>query len=269
MSNPSSLLRGVSSEIVKATTLRAWWIGSGLVLLLTFYYAASNANLFAELMASEQNGYFTDFDGSLTSVPQAVRESLLASPYQSSALLLPLLTTFIAGTEYGTNQIVQSRLITPNPRQLLLQKFLASSLLCVLVVAVAFLLSFVTLKAMLPSVAAELLTGGLTLRVFAVVVAFALTMNLVAEAFTASFRRTIPALLMVLLLLLLALSGVLGLINPVLANVIPMIGAKTLLFGYEADSNAFSTAQGVALLAVWATASLALWFHAYRGRRDL
>lgn len=267
--NFSCLSFGVKAEISKAVTLRSWWIGLTLVLLLTFYFSFANAQLLSELLAGNQGEFFRDFDGKTMSVKKSIREALLASPYQSAALIVPLLTTFIAGSEYRTNQIITSRLVVPSPMKLLVYKAISSSLLCTAVVFLSFIASAVALWLLIPGEHKHFLFSGMSIDVLLRVLFYALVMNLVAESLTATFRQGIPALFTVLMMLVFALGGVLGYIHPWLNNLLPMIGAKTLLFGYPDSEYSFSSFQGALLLLLWGCVAIALWMFAYRKGRDL
>lgn len=263
----ATLGHAVGAEVLKTFTLRAWRVGVVIITALTFYFAYINAELFAELAATSDGEYFTDFDGSRTLIAHAVRESILAAPYQAAALIIPVLTTFVAGAEFTNNQHVLTRLAIPSRVRLLAAKALASSVICTVVVVASFGASLVALALLLPPELRSMVMSPVAAEVLGAVLLYALVMNLVAEALTALFRSTVPALLVVVGLLVLALSGALTAIAPALGNLIPLIGAQTLLFGYQLSAMALSALQGALLLTIWAVCALAVWAFALSAKR--
>lgn len=262
------LLAAVKAELTKALTLRSWWIGVAVLLALNIYFAQMNASLLVELSATMDNGYFIDFDGRRESFERAVTDSILASPYQSAAMFLPLVIAIVVGHEYREHQILLSVTAVPNRSRLVIAKICAVVLLTSTVVLIAFISSDVILLLLLPDPAPSIITSGAGILIAGKILLYAITMCLVAGALTTIFRNTIPALVVIVLILLLSLSGALGALAPGLDNILPMIGAKTLLFGYANDSDSFTAGQGMFLLAVWLISAVTAWLAVFR-KRDL
>ena len=93
-----------------------------------------------------------------------------------------------------------------------------------------FLLNALLLKFMLVSKLQSILSIGLMLDVFIRIVAFTITLNLLSLLLVKITKRSIPSLIVIVLLLVFSLSGILRAISPILDNLLPLIGAKSFAF---------------------------------------
>src|SRR5699024_9271972 len=146
----SVFTRALVAEFTKITTLRSWWIGVTVVLVLTVYFAHMGASLLVELLDTLDDGSFTDLDGSRVPLEEGVLDTVLSSPYQSVALFLPLVIANAVGQEYRGGQISTSVTAVPSRLRLIAAKLVTVSVLSVLVCASVYALSNVVLLLMLP-----------------------------------------------------------------------------------------------------------------------
>lgn len=258
----------VRAELFKTLTLRSWWVGVALIMALNIYFAHMGASLLAELSTTLRDGHFIAFDGQHTSYERAAMDTILASPYQSVALFLPLLVAATSGHEYRTHQVLTSAAAVPVRLRLVGAKVLSTVLWSSVVTLVAFTASDIVLLLFLPGPAIPIVLSMSGFLVGAKVVVYAVLMALFADALTHIFRSSLPALVCVVLLLVLALTGALEAIASGLGNVLPMIGAQTFLFGYPRNEMSLTGGQGVALLIGWAAVAVSVWAIIFR-RRDL
>jgi len=258
----------VRAELTKTTTLRSWWIGVAVIMALNIYFAQMSASLLAELSATLENGFYLDFVGQQAPYERGVTDTILSSPYQSAALFLPLLVAAASGNEYRTRQILTSVAAVPSRLCLVGAKIVSTVLLSGAVVVAMFVVSDIILLLLLPDPAVPIVLSGPGILVGAKVLLYAVLMALFAEALTAIFRNTLAALGCIVLILVLAFSQVLDAIVPGLNNVLPMIGAKTFLFGYPDSPTSLTGGQGVILLVAWAAVAVIAWAVVFR-QRDL
>ncbi len=261
-------IAALRSELIKALTLRTWWLGVGVILVLNLYFAQMNADLLSELALTLDDGWFLAFDGSVTPFDQAVTDSVLSSPYQSAALFVPLLVAAACGQEYRSGQMQLSALAVPDRTRLAAAKIAVTALLGAAVTLVAFVLSDVVLVLLLPPEGRAVVLSGAGMLVAAKVVLYAVVVSVVAGALTTVFRSTMPALITIVGVLVLALSGLLRALAPPLHNLLPMIAAKTFLFGYRSEPGEPSATAGVVTLLGWFVIAVVAWVVVTR-RRDV
>jgi hypothetical protein len=77
-----------------------------------------------------------------------------------------------------------------------------------------------------------------------------------------------PALITIVAVLVLALSGLLRATVPPAHDLLPMIAAKTFLFGYVSEPGDPSASIGVAVLLGWLGVATVAWLLVFR-RRDI
>lgn len=100
---------------------------------------------------------------------------------------------------------------------------------------------------MLVSKLQSILSIGLMLDVFTRIVAFTITLNLLSLLLVKITKRSIPSLIVIVLLLVFSLSGILKAISPILDNLLPLIGAKSFAFG-RIEANQTTQLYGAILL---------------------
>lgn len=254
------LAHAVRAELTKALTLRSWWVGVGVVLALTVYFAYINASLLVETAAATwDTGVFRDIDGTSVPVARAVGDAILASPYQSAAFFLPLLIAMMAGQEYRNQQFFLTVAAVPDRRVLFAAKIAAVALLAVGVTIMTSLVNAAVLLALLPSDGDAMVLSATSLEVFAKVALYAVTIGVFAAALTSIVRSTLWALVASVVLYGLTASQLLEAVSPVLHHASPMIGAQTFLFGYAVDPDAPGTAAGVVILLGWLVVAASVW----------
>ena len=256
----------VGSELTKIWTLRSWWIGVAVVLALSAYFAQLEAELAKEQIHTLHGGFIEDFLGQQVPFDRSVRDAILGSPYQSAALFLPLLVAMASGQEYQGRQILLSATAVPRRMRLAVAKMLALVLSGSLVTIAAFAVSDGLLLLLMPSPAHSVVLSASGLFILVKVLFYAVTMTLVAGALTTLFRSTIPALVVVVGMLILTLMGIMKAFLPALHQMLPMAGAKTMLFGYSVDAGSLDAGGGVILLLGWIGASVAAWLLVFRTR---
>ncbi|RMI14061.1 hypothetical protein [Cellulomonas triticagri] len=254
------------AELTKALTLRSLWIGAGVILALNVYFAQMNVSLLADLAQTLEDGRFVAYDGTVASFETAVRDSILSSPYQSAALFVPLLIAVVCGQEYRTGQIRTTAAAVPNRWRLATVQIIVSVVLGVVVTILAFVMSDVVLLLALPAEGRDVVLSAAGMLVGAKVLTYSAVMSVVAGVLTTVLRSTMPALVAIVAVLVLALSGVLLPLSPLVHGLLPMIAAKTFLFGYAPDATDPSVAAGLVILLGWLTAGAATWFGALRYR---
>lgn len=250
----------LTAEFTKTLTLTGWWKGVAVVLLLNLYFAYMNADLLAsDLISTMHDGVLKDLDGSMITLHQAVTDAILASPYQSAALLLPLVIAITVGQEYRTRQVLTSAAAVPSRFVLVAAQLVAVSVLAAVVCLAAFVLSDVVLLLMLPPEGAAIVLTAAGLLVAAKVVFYGVTVSIVAGALTTLFRSTLFALVAIVMMFVLALTGAFKGFAPMVHDALPMIGAKSFLFGYDVDTLEPSAGAGVLILLAWSVVAAAAW----------
>lgn len=258
----SVFTRALVAEFTKITTLRSWWIGVTVVLVLTVYFAHMGASLLVELLDTLDDGSFTDLDGSRVPLEEGVLDTVLSSPYQSVALFLPLVIAIAVGQEYRGGQISTSVTAVPSRLRLIAAKLVTVSVLSVLVCAAVYALSNVVLLLMLPPEGVAIVLTFEALLVLPRVMLYSVCLSIVAAALTGLFRNTLFALFTIVAILVLGVSGLLLAFVPLLHNAMPMIAAQSFLFGHQAEGMP-SEATGVLVLLGWAMVTTVLWTAAF------
>lgn len=257
----------IRSEFTKIFTLRAWWVGIAVLVALTLYFAYLNTTVLLELAeGSWAQGRFEDFDGSEVTVTRAVRESMLAGPYQSAIFFLPVLVALMVGQEYRTQQFFTSVTAVSSRTVLFAAKLVAVVVVSVTTVTATFVASDVVLVAMLPPEADVLVLSGPGLLVAPRLAFFAAVTAIIAAAVTSIVRSTLWALVAAILGFVLPLTGVLRAIAPVLHDAMPVIGAKAFMFGFADGPDAPGVGVGGPLLLAWGCVGAVSWWLAYTKR---
>jgi ABC-type transport system involved in multi-copper enzyme maturation permease subunit len=238
------------------------------ILALNLYFAQMNTALIVDLSSTLKDGVFVDFDGTVAPFARAVTDGILSSPYQSAALFVPLLVALVCGQEYRSGQLLISAAAVPSRVRLAAVKIAVAGTLGAAVTLVAFLLSDAVLLLLLPAEGRAVVLSATGLLVAAKVTLYAVVMAIVAGALTTLFRSTMPALITIVAVLVLALSGLLRATVPPAHDLLPMIAAKTFLFGYVSEPGDPSASIGVAVLLGWLGVATVAWLLVFR-RRDI
>ena len=261
--------RALAAEVTKTATLRGWWIGAGLFLVLTTLFAAlSTGQLVTDVGALTPGQSFRDFDGSQVFVQRAVLDAVQFPTFQSAAFFLPIAIAVSAGHEYRRRQILVSAIAVPSRLTLFAAKLvtvlLAGAGLCL----AGCLLSAAVLVIMLPArldavvLSPAALAGPFRIALYGIAAA------VLAAALTSILRSTLYVLIGVLVLFLLASTNVLAGLSPTVQQAIPLAGARAFLLHAAPDPGALGPGGGLLLLIIWTVVPAAAWGIVFV-RRDL
>ena len=137
----------------------------------------------------------------------------------------------ILATDYQFGEDEFSSLICANWKIRLFSQIFSIIVISIMTTFTLFLLNALLLKFMLVSKLQSILSIGLMLDVITRLGAFTITLNLLSLLLVKITKRSIPSLIVIVLLLVFSLSGILKAISPILDNLLPLIGAKSFAFG--------------------------------------
>lgn len=240
-------MKNTRSELYKILSLPLFWRGVAIVIGITIFFTFQNiqvinaiANGNTEiLMLEDRTSQLTEF--------QTVRDAVLSSPYQSSILFFPILFALILSTEYKFGQESLTKLLTPKWQKILTGQICSGIIVASTLTVALSLINSAMLYVMLDETLQNYLSLGLVLEVTLRIIIFAITLTLLSMFLVKITRKPIPSVIVIVSILIITLSGILKVVSPTLENLLPLIGAKSFVFG-RVENNNPSEMYGLLLL---------------------
>ena len=240
-------MKNIRSELYKIVSLPLFWMGVAIVIGISVFFTFQNiqvinaiANGNTEiLMLEDRTSPLTEF--------QTVRDAILSSPYQSSILFSPILFALILSTEYKFGQESLTKLLTPKWQTVLTGQIFSGIIVTSTLTIVLSLINSAMLYMMLDKTLQDYLNLGLILEVTLRIIIFAITLTLLSMFLVTITRKAIPSVIIIVSLLVITLSGILRVLSPTLEHLLPLIGAKSFIFG-RVENNNPSEMYGLLLL---------------------
>lgn len=220
----------IKGYLYKYSHLTLFKMGFFILVVVSLFFSYQNIQVINALHTGAANS--VNIDPNIIETPyRTVRDAILSSPYQATVLFLPILSALILATDYQFGEDEFSSLICANWKIRLFSQIFSIIAISITTTFTLFLLNALLLKFMLVSKLQSILSIGLMLDVFIRIVAFTITLNLLSLLLVKITKRSIPSLIVIVLLLVFSLSGILRAISPILDNLLPLIGAKSFAFG--------------------------------------
>ena len=240
-------MKNTRSELYKILSLPLFWRGVAIVIGITIFFTFQNiqvinaiANGNTEiLMLEDTTSQLTEF--------QTVRDAVLSSPYQSSILFFPILFALILSTEYKFGQESLTKLLTPKWQTVLTGQICSGMIVASTLTIALSLINSAMLYVMLDETLQKYLSLGLVLEVTLRIIIFAITLTLLSMFLVKITRKPIPSVIVIVSILIITLSGILRVLSPTLEHLLPLIGAKSFVFG-RVENNNPSEMYGLLLL---------------------
>ena len=228
----------IKGDLYKYSHLTLFKMGFFILVVVSLFFTYQNIQVINALHSGAANS--VNIDPNVIETPyRTVRDAILSSPYQATVLFLPILSALIIATDYQFGEDEFSSLICANWKIRLFSQIFSIIAISITTTFTLFLLNALLLKFMLVSKLQSILSIGL--------VAFTITLNLLSLLLVKITKRSIPSLIVIVLLLVFSLSGILKAISPILDNLLPLIGAKSFAFG-RIEANQTTQLYGAILL---------------------
>ena len=216
----------IKGDLYKYSHLTLFKMGFFILVVVSLFFTYQNIQVINALHTGAANS--VNIDPNVIETPyRTVRDAILSSPYQATVLFLPILSALILATDYQFGEDEFSSLICANWKIRLFSQIFSIIAISITTTFTLFLLNALLLKFMLVSKLQSILSIGLMLDVFIRIVAFTITLNLLSLLLVKITKRSIPSLIVIVLLLVFSLSGIL---RAILDNLLPLIGAKSFAF---------------------------------------
>ena len=241
-------MKNTRSELYKILSLPLFWMGVAIVIGISVFFtfqniqvinAIANGNTEIILMLEETTSQLTKF--------QTVRDAVLSSPYQSSILFFPILFALILSTEYKFGQESLTKLLTPKWQTVLTGQICSGMIVASTLTIALSLINSAMLYVMLDETLQKYLSLGLVLEVTLRIIIFTITLTLLSMFLVKITRKPIPSVIVIVSILIITLSGILRVLSPTLEHLLPLIGAKSFVFG-RVENNNPSEMYGLLLL---------------------
>ena len=240
-------MKNTRSELYKILSLPLFWRGVAIVIGITVFFTFQNIQVInaiangntAILILEDTTSQLTEF--------QTVRDAILSSPYQSSILFFPILFALILSTEYKFGQESLTKLLTPKWQTILTGQICSGIIVASTLTVALSLINSAMLYVMLDETLQNYLSLGLVLEVTLRIIIFAITLTLLSMFLVKITRKPIPSVIVIVSILIITLSGILKVVSPTLENLLPLIGAKSFVFG-RVENNNPSEMYGLLLL---------------------
>ena len=261
-------MKNIRSELYKIVSLPLFWMGVAIVIGISVFFTFQNiqvinaiANGNTEiLMLEDRTSQLTEF--------QTVRDAILSSPYQSSILFSPILFALILSTEYKFGQESLTKLLTPKWQTVLTGQIFSGMIVASTLTIALSLINSAMLYVMLDETLQKYLSLGLVLEVTLRIIIFAITLTLLSMFLVTITRKAIPSVIIIVSLLVVTLSGILRVLSPTLEHLLPLIGAKSFVFG-RVENNNPSEMYGLLLLSQASIVTILMYIKAwYKNQKD-
>ena len=240
-------MKNTRSELYKILSLPLFWRGVAIVIGITIFFTFQNIQVINAIAnGNKENLMLEDTTSQLTEF-QTVRDAILSSPYQSSILFFPILFALILSTEYKFGQESLTKLLTPKWQTILTGQICSGIIVASTLTVALSLINSAMLYVMLDETLQNYLSLGLVLEVTLRIIIFAITLTLLSMFLVKITRKPIPSVIVIVSILIITLSGILKVVSPTLENLLPLIGAKSFVFG-RVENNNPSEMYGLLLL---------------------
>lgn len=219
------------------------------VLALTALFAILDVQTIDSTVVVSADGVVHSLDALDTDPTHIVSDAVLASPYQTSIILIPIIVALNVASGFRSGDERMLRLLYNRPEPFAVCDALATALYCMVVSLLSSLLNIVILVAALnPALRPMFLTATAFTTPLRVMV-FAVVMGLIGYVAAVATRRDVPSLVVILVLLVVSLSGVLKVVH---ADVLlPMIGGRSFAFGRAVETGDLPVPVSAAVMACW------------------
>jgi len=240
-------MKNTRSELYKILSLPLFWRGVAIVIGITIFFTFQNIQVINAIANGNTEIIMLEDTTSQLTEFQTVRDAVLSSPYQSSILFFPILFALILSTEYKFGQESLTKLLTPKWQTILTGQICSGIIVASTLTVALSLINSAMLYVMLDETLQNYLTLGLVLEVTLRIIIFAITLTLLSMFLVKITRKPIPSVIVIVSILIITLSGILKVVSPTLENLLPLIGAKSFVFG-RVENNNPSEMYGLLLL---------------------
>ena len=210
----TSLPRHLSCQLVRYCANWQFYWSVCAVLALTALFAVLDVQTISSTVSLDPN------------LAHIVSDAMLASPYQTSIILIPIIVALIVAAGFRSGDERQLRLLYNRPYPFAVSDVLATMLYCIAVSLLSSLLNAAILVVMLNPALRPMFLTATVITTPLRVMAFAVVMGLISYIAALSTKRDVPSLAVILLLLVVSLSGVLKVVHADM--VLPTIGGEKL-----------------------------------------
>ena len=242
-----NFMKNIRSELYKIFSLPLFWRGVAIVIGISVFFTFQNIQVINEIANGNTDILILEDATSQLTGFQTVRDAILSSPYQSSILFFPILFALILSTEYKFGQESLTKLLTPKWQTVLTDQICSGIIVSSTLTVVLSLINSGMLYMMLDETLQSYLNLGLILEVTLRIIIFSITLTLLSMFLVKITRKAIPSVIVIVSLLVITLSGILRVVSPTLENLLPLIGAKSFVFG-RVENNNPSEMYGLLLL---------------------
>jgi hypothetical protein len=240
-------MKNTRSELYKILSLPLFWRGVAIVIGITIFFTFQNIQVINAIANGNTEIIMLEDTTSQLTEFQTVRDAVLSSPYQSSILFFPILFALILSTEYKFGQESLTKLLTPKWQTILTGQICSGIIVASTLTVALSLINSAMLYVMLDETLQNYLSLGLVLEVTLRIIIFAITLTLLSMFLVKITRKPIPSVIVIVSILIITLSGILKVVSPTLENLLPLIGAKSFVFG-RVENNNPSEMYGLLLL---------------------
>lgn len=250
----ASSSRQLSCQLLRYCANRQFYWSLCAVLAFTALFSVLDVQTISSTVSIAANGAIHSRDALDQNPAHIVSDAVLASPYQTSIILIPIIVALNVAAGFRSGDERQLRLLYNRPYPFVAGDVSATVLYCIVVSLLSSLLNAAILVATLhPALRPLFLTATVITAPLRVTV-FAVAMGLIGYIAAVATKRDVPALVVILLLLVVSLSGVLKVVH---ADVLlPMIGGKSFAFGRAVEAGEIPVAASAIVMACWLVASL-------------
>ena len=242
----TSLPRHLSCQLVRYCANWQFYWSVCAVLALTALFAVLDVQTISSTVSITANGTVQSHDALDPNLAHIVSDAMLASPYQTSIILIPIIVALIVAAGF------QLRLLYNRPYPFAVSDVLATVLYCIAVSLLSSLLNAAILVVMLNPALRPMFLTATVITTPLRVMAFAVVMGLIGYIAALSTKRDVPSLAVILLLLVVSLSGVLKVVHADM--VLPTIGGKSFAFGRDDEAGEFPVAASAIVMTCWLVA---------------
>lgn len=248
----TSLPRHLSCQLVRYCANWQFYWSVCAVLALTALFAVLDVQMISSTVSITANGTVQSHDALDPNLAHIVSDAMLASPYQTSIILIPIIVALIVAAGFRSGDERQLRLLYNRPYPFAVSDVLATVLYCIAVSLLSSLLNAAILVVMLNPALRPMFLTATVITTPLRVMAFAVVMGLIGYIAALSTKRDVPSLAVILLLLVVSLSGVLKVVHADM--VLPMIGGKSFAFGRDDEAGEFPVAASAIVMTCWLVA---------------
>lgn len=248
----TSLPRHLSCQLVRYCANWQFYWSVCAVLALTALFAVLDVQTISSTVCITANGTVQSHDALDPNLAHIVSDAMLASPYQTSIILIPIIVALIVAAGFRSGDERQPRLLYNRPYPFAVSDVLATVLYCIAVSLLSSLLNAAILVVMLNPALRPMFLTATVITTPLRVMAFAVVMGLIGYIAALSTKRDVPSLAVILLLLVVSLSGVLKVVHADM--VLPTIGGKSFAFGRDDEAGEFPVAASAIVMTCWLVA---------------